>query len=72
MFPDIVDAFVQNGGRIKFNLSELTLESGVTVFELRHIMSSPKLMAATDFFLDGELLQGAKLEATLKPWRTTR
>lgn len=69
-FADIVGAFTENGGRVKFDLTGLeTGIEGVTTWELRQVLGNSKWEAATDFFRDGERLSGEALEQAVKPWR---
>ena len=69
-FPELLNTFIENGGRIKFDLTGLSpLQEGMTTWELRGILKSETWTTATDFFLDGRPLTGSKLEAALKPWR---
>ncbi|RKG52236.1 hypothetical protein D7X30_34160 [Corallococcus sp. AB011P] len=70
-FATIVDTFIENGGRIKFDLTGLdpAIKGGVTEWELLQILGTKRWEAATDFFRQGERLTGAALEEALKPWR---
>lgn len=70
MFDDTVEAFIDSGGRVKFNLDTLSpADRYMTEWELRRIVKSPKLMNNTDFYLGGKQLQGAELDAALKPYK---
>jgi hypothetical protein len=70
MFPDIVNAFIENGGRLKFNLDTLDPSfAGVTEWELRTVLSSKKLTNNTDFFQGGRQLSGAALADALRPFK---
>jgi RHS repeat-associated protein len=70
LFHAIAKTFVDNGGRLKFNLTGIEPGiSGATTWELQAILGSGTLRAATDFFRDGAQLAGAELEAALKSWR---
>lgn len=65
-----VNTFIENGGRIKFDL--IGLEQGVegaTTWELRQILGSKRWEKATDFFGNGQELTGAAREEALRPWR---
>jgi hypothetical protein len=71
-FPDLMDIFIKNDGRIKFNLTGM--EGGVesvTSWELRQILSPDRdaWRAVTDFFDEGVELTGQALERRLAPWR---
>jgi hypothetical protein len=69
-FGRIVDTFIQNGGRIKFNLTGLEEGiKGVTTWELSQILGNKRWEAATDFFRNGQRLIGDALKEALKPWR---
>jgi len=69
-FGAIVDTFLKNGGRIKFDLTGLQQGiEGATTWELRKILGSKLWEAGTDFFRDGKQLTGAALKEALKPWR---
>ncbi len=49
-FAAIMDTFIQNGGRIKFDLTGLKQGiEGVTTWELRQILGAKRWEAATDF-----------------------
>lgn len=62
--------FIENGGRIKFDLSGLKKGvEGATTWELGQILKNPKWEAATDFFQNGKQLKSPALEEALKPWR---
>src|SRR5262249_8211591 len=69
-FDSIANKFIDNGGRLKFNLTGL-LEGreGVTTAELRRILKIKSLEKATDFFEKGLPLSGPELEERLAPWR---
>jgi RHS repeat-associated protein len=77
VFNEITTTFVDNGGRIKFNLTGLDPNySGpnagrATVRELGRILTDPtgKFFPATDFFLNGQPLQNEALKKALEPWR---
>lgn len=63
-------AFIENGGRIKFNLEGLEPgQTGITTGELQAILKDPLLESNTDFYVGGKLLTGAELASKLKPWR---
>ncbi|MEW5885008.1 MAG: hypothetical protein AB1725_12420, partial [Armatimonadota bacterium] len=69
-FSNIVNAFVGNGGRIKFDLTGLKPGiEGATSWELRQILGNPQWEVAADFFRNGEQVTGTALEEALKPWR---
>jgi RHS repeat-associated protein len=69
-FKNIVDTFIGNGGRIKFNLTGLEQGiEGATTWELRQILGNKGWEAATDFFRNGERLTGTTLEEAVRPWR---
>jgi RHS repeat-associated protein len=69
-FGELVDTFIQNGGRIKFNVTGMVggVES-VTSWELQQILRSGTWRAKTDFFENGRQLTGRRLERRLAPWR---
>lgn len=63
-------AFIENGGRLKFNLEGLESgKAGITTGELRAILKDPYLESHTDFFVDEGPLRGPDLASMLKPWR---
>jgi hypothetical protein len=69
-FGAIVDTFIKNGGRIKFDLTGLQQGiEGATTWELRKILGSKLWEAGTDFFRNGKQLTGDALKEALKPWR---
>jgi hypothetical protein len=72
-FGELVDTFIKNGGRIKFNLTGMVGGSRhmktVTSWELQQILGSNTWRAATDFFDEGVDLTGQALERRLAPWR---
>jgi RHS repeat-associated protein len=69
-FHAIVDTFVKNGGRIKFDLTGLEPgKEGATTWELRQILKRKDWEAATDVLREGKQLAGAAREEALQPWR---
>ncbi|MCE9671793.1 hypothetical protein LY474_28695 [Myxococcus stipitatus] len=68
-FAAIVDTFIENGGRTKFELTGLQHGiEGVTTWELREILGT-KLGSGHRLFRNGERLTGDALEEAVKPWR---
>jgi RHS repeat-associated protein len=69
-FGGLVDTFMQNGGRIKFNLSGMVggLDT-VTSWELSEILKNPAWRRMTDFYDQGKKLTGPALTRRLAPWR---
>ena len=70
VFDSLTDTFINNGGRLKFNLTGIKEGvEGVTTAELRKVLKSPRFEDVTDFFENGKRLTGKALQRRLQPWR---
>lgn len=72
-FPGLMDMFIQNGGRIKFNVTGMVggfiKTSEVSDRELREVLKNPAWRRKTDFYDQGKKLTGQALKERLAPWR---